>query len=225
MLLEFLCEEMLNFENSFIRGSRKSFPPIIIFFLFVFLSKKSSASSLTFSSLFWFNFNSSPTCSIKISEPSQVQEIKIGVTLPLWKTVRLEIRWWLRNFCYNLTLAILVNCWNPWLSERSNSPLASSLKVSLLFLRCPVPNAIKLLQACIYKSVKTGLFLTSLVATCIVKFTMLMLDSESIRYWTLKTSIKMGNLAILVATSNVKNSPVFTDSTSRCFSSTLAGRH
>ena len=41
----------------------------------------------------------------------------------------------------------------------------------------PVANAIKLLQACIYKSVNTGLFLTSLVATSIAKFLLLMLDS------------------------------------------------
>ena len=40
----------------------------------------------------------------------------------------------------------------------------------------PVANAIKLLQAYIYKSVNTGLFLTSLVATSIVKFMLLMLD-------------------------------------------------
>ena len=75
----------------------------------------------------------------------------------------------------------------------------------------PVPNAIKLLQACIYKSVNTGLFLISLVATCIVKFTMLMLDSESIWYLTLKTSINIWNQAKIVATDYVKKSPVFTD--------------
>ena len=40
-----------------------------------------------------------------------------------------------------------------------------------------VSNAIKLLQACIYRSVNTGLFLTSLVATNIAKFMLLMLDS------------------------------------------------
>ena len=40
-----------------------------------------------------------------------------------------------------------------------------------------VANAIKLLQVCMYKSVNTGQFLTSLVATCIVKFMLLMLDS------------------------------------------------
>ena len=41
----------------------------------------------------------------------------------------------------------------------------------------PVANAIKLLKVCIYRLVNTGLFLTSLVATCIVKFMMLMLVS------------------------------------------------
>ena len=40
----------------------------------------------------------------------------------------------------------------------------------------PVANVIKFLQACIYKSVNTGLFLSSLVATSIVKFILLMLD-------------------------------------------------
>ena len=40
-----------------------------------------------------------------------------------------------------------------------------------------VAKAIKLLQACIYKSVNTGLFLTSLVATSIAKFLLLLLDS------------------------------------------------
>ena len=44
----------------------------------------------------------------------------------------------------------------------------------------PIPsvaNAIKLLQACFYKSVNTGLFLTSLSATSIAKFILLMLHS------------------------------------------------
>ena len=41
----------------------------------------------------------------------------------------------------------------------------------------PVANAIKLLQACIYKSVNTGLFLTSLVATSTVKYMLLILGS------------------------------------------------
>ena len=57
----------------------------------------------------------------------------------------------------------------------------------------PVANAKKLLQACIYRLVNTGLFLTSLVATCIVKFMMLMLDSWSIWYLTVKTSINKCN--------------------------------
>ena len=46
----------------------------------------------------------------------------------------------------------------------------------------PVANAIKLLQACFYKSVNTGLFLTSLVATGIVKYMLLIFDSLSIWY-------------------------------------------
>ena len=50
-------------------------------------------------------------------------------------------------------------------------------KINLRRKGCPVANAIKLLQACIYKSVNTGLFLKSLVATSIVKFMLLMLDS------------------------------------------------
>ena len=41
----------------------------------------------------------------------------------------------------------------------------------------PVANAKKLLQASIYKSVNPGLFLTSLVATSVVKFILLILDS------------------------------------------------
>ena len=57
----------------------------------------------------------------------------------------------------------------------------------------PVANAIKLLQACIYKSVNTGLILISLVATSIVKFILLMLDRWSIRYLKVKTSINVWN--------------------------------
>ena len=38
-----------------------------------------------------------------------------------------------------------------------------------------VANAINVLQACIYKSVKTGLFLKSLIAPRVAKFNMLML--------------------------------------------------
>ena len=46
----------------------------------------------------------------------------------------------------------------------------------------PVANAIKPLQACIYKSVNTGIFLIALCATIIVEFMLLMRDSWSIRY-------------------------------------------
>ena len=37
-----------------------------------------------------------------------------------------------------------------------------------------VTNAINILQACIYKSVKFGLFLKSIKTPCVVKFTVLM---------------------------------------------------
>ena len=39
---------------------------------------------------------------------------------------------------------------------------------------CAVTNAIKALLACIYKSVKTGLFLQSVIAPCVVMFNMIM---------------------------------------------------
>ena len=38
----------------------------------------------------------------------------------------------------------------------------------------PVTNAINFLQACIYKPVKTGLFLKSIINLCVIKFNMLM---------------------------------------------------
>ena len=38
----------------------------------------------------------------------------------------------------------------------------------------PVTNALNVLQACIYKSVKTGLFLKSIIAPRVVKFNILM---------------------------------------------------
>ena len=41
----------------------------------------------------------------------------------------------------------------------------------------PGPNAINILQACIYKSVNTGLFLKSLLAPSIVKLNVAMIDS------------------------------------------------
>ena len=78
-------------------------------------------------------------------------------------------------------------------------------------LSLPVVNAIKVLQACIYKSVKTGLFLTSLPTTSIVKFMMLLLESLGIWYLKVKASINEWNKTILVATDDVKNTPVFTD--------------
>ena len=41
----------------------------------------------------------------------------------------------------------------------------------------PVPNAINILQACIYKSVSTGLFLISFLAPSIVKLNVGMINS------------------------------------------------
>ena len=39
----------------------------------------------------------------------------------------------------------------------------------------PVTNAINILQACIYKSVKTGQFLKTIISPYVVKFNLLML--------------------------------------------------
>ena len=49
-----------------------------------------------------------------------------------------------------------------------------------LFLS-PVANAINVLQAFIYKSVNTGIFLIPLVATSIVEFKLLILDCLNIK--------------------------------------------
>ena len=67
-------------------------------------------------------------------------------------------------------------------------------------------NAVKLLQACTYKSVNTGLFLTSLVATIIVKLNMLILVF-TLYYKVLQLlSITKTNITILLATNQLKNS-------------------
>ena len=68
----------------------------------------------------------------------------------------------------------------------------------------PVANAIKLLQASIYKSVNPGLSLTSLAANCIVKFIMLMLCSLSFLYVMVKPSLKKGIGMGYVKTENAK---------------------
>ena len=66
-------------------------------------------------------------------------------------------------------------------SARMGSDISAAfrqvVKVESRPLPPPVANVIKLLQACINKSVNTGLFLTSLGATGIVKFMLLMLES------------------------------------------------
>ena len=56
--------------------------------------------------------------------------------------------------------------YDPKVGVKRNTTLGVSVR--------PVANAIKVLQACIYKSVKTGPFFKSLFASRIVKFNMLM---------------------------------------------------
>ena len=56
-----------------------------------------------------------------------------------------------------------------------------------------VAKAIKLLQACIYKYVNTGQFLTPLVSTSNVKNMVLMLNRQPIWYLKVKTSINIWN--------------------------------
>ena len=75
----------------------------------------------------------------------------------------------------------------------------------------PVANAIKVLMACIYKSVNIGLFLKSPVAASIFKFVFLLLESLSALYVKVNTIKSVMNLTILAATSDFKNTPVFTD--------------
>ena len=74
----------------------------------------------------------------------------------------------------------------------------------------PVENAIKVLMACIYKSVNTGLFLKSPVAASIFKFVFLLLESLSALYVKANTITSVKNLSTLAGTSDFKNCPVFT---------------
>ena len=64
-------------------------------------------------------------------------------------------------------------------------------------------NAVKLLQACIYKFVNTGLLLTSLVATSIVKFKMLIFVFTL--YYKVLQLLSI-TITILLATNQLKNS-------------------
>ena len=64
-------------------------------------------------------------------------------------------------------------------------------------------------MACVYKSENTDVFLKLLLATNVFKFTMLALTFQF--KILLPSSISTKNLAILVATSDVRNSPVNTN--------------
>ena len=86
---------------------------------------------------------------------------------------------------------------------------SKSFRLKKIVLQCrlknkkPVANAIKLLQACIYKSVNIGLFSMTSVAIRIVKFHMLMLVFI-FKYQILQlSSISNMNLTILVTTNDV----------------------
>ena len=69
----------------------------------------------------------------------------------------------------------------------------------------------KLLQASIYNSVNIGFFATSILATSVVKFKILMLVFTFKYKILLVSSIGIMNLTKLMAASGVNNSPVFTD--------------
>ena len=77
--------------------------------------------------------------------------------------------------------------------EKHSDDAQASKTLKRRFYGRPAANAIKLLQACIYKSVITGLFLTSFIAISIAKFMLLMLDSLSIWDLKLNTSINRCN--------------------------------
>ena len=66
-------------------------------------------------------------------------------------------------------------------------------------------------MACVYKSENTDVFLKLLLATNVFKFTMLMPVLTFQFKILLPSSISTMNLAILVATSDVRNSPVNTN--------------
>ena len=76
----------------------------------------------------------------------------------------------------------------------------------------PVTNAINVLQACIYKSVKTGLYLKSIVDPHVVKFIMLM-PVFTINYQVLeqKSMVLWNQTTLFAATNYFRNRPVSTD--------------
>ena len=78
------------------------------------------------------------------------------------------------------------------------------------FTNPPVANAIKRLQACIYKSLNTGLFKKAFVAASVDKINIIMLFSSSTLYLKVKKDMNLFNLTRLVATNNFNSSPVIT---------------
>ena len=74
-----------------------------------------------------------------------------------------------------------------------------------------IANAINVLQACIYKSVKVSLFLKSFVATGIVYFNIIMLFCKGTRYLKVKTGNSILDFTIRGAIRDSENGPVFTD--------------
>ena len=74
-----------------------------------------------------------------------------------------------------------------------------------------IANAINVLQACIYKSVKVSLFFKSFVATGIVYFNIIMLFCKRTRYLKVQTGNSKLDFTIRGTKRDFKNGPVFTD--------------
>ena len=74
----------------------------------------------------------------------------------------------------------------------------------------PVTNVVNILQACNYKTVKTGLFLKSLVAPSVVDFQITMLFCKRTWYLKVKANMSILNLTTHGATNDLKNRPTFT---------------
>ena len=85
--------------------------------------------------------------------------------------------------------------------------LVVGVKHTLLTIELMSKLASKLPSLAVANAIKV---LTSLVASSVVKFIMLMLYTQSISYYKVKTSITIWTLTILVATYDFQSSPVFT---------------
>ena len=94
-------------------------------------------------------------------------------------------------------------------SKSMNSNLGS------FFEALPAVNAINVLQASIYKSVKTGLFLQSFVDTSIIKLKIILLFCQRTLYLKVKTRIRILNLTTRRAITDFRNRPVLQTCKSR----------